>query len=73
MANTILFKRKHWLAEVNDTHREKLFYSVQYKNGWSAASDLSDMFTQAVKFYYTFYDRLLRVHMFEKCDSLNRQ
>ena len=26
------------------------FYSVQYKNGWLAASDLFDMFTQSVKF-----------------------
>ena len=44
----------------NDTHREKLFYSIQlffiqYKNGWLAASDLSDVFTQSIKFYYTLY------------------
>ena len=39
----------------NDTHLENLFYSVQYKNGWLAASDLFGMFTQSIKFYYTLY------------------
>ena len=34
---------------------EKLLYSVQYKNGWLAASDLFDIITQSIKFYYTFY------------------
>ena len=35
---------------VNDTHRERLvFHSVQYRNGWLAASDLFDMFTQSIK------------------------
>ena len=51
----------------------KVFYSIQYKNGWLAASDLFDMFTQSIKFYYTFYYDVLRVQMFEKCDSSNRQ
>ena len=32
-----------------------VFYSIQYKNGWLATSDLVDMFTQSIKFYYTFY------------------
>ena len=31
---------KQLFVQVNDTHREKLFYSVQYKNGCLAASDL---------------------------------
>lgn len=31
-----------------------IFYSIQYKNGWMAASDLFDMFTQSIKFYYIF-------------------
>ena len=39
----------------NDTHREKkLFYSIQYKNGCLALSDLFHMFTQSIKFS-TFY------------------
>ena len=50
-----------------------VFYSVQYKNGWLAASDLFDMFTQSIKFYYYILLHVLRVQMFEKCDSLNRQ
>ena len=37
-------------AEFNDTHKEKLLYSIQYKNGWLAASDLFDMFAQSIKF-----------------------
>ena len=47
-----------------------LFNSVQE---WFVASDLFDMFTQSIKFYYTFYYDVLRVQMFEKCDSSNRQ
>ena len=44
---------------INDTHRKKLvFYSIQYKDGWLAASDL-DMFTQSIKFYYTFYYQVI--------------
>ena len=55
-----------------------MFYSIQYKNSWLAASEPFDMFTQSVKFYYvsiityviTFH---YHVQMFEKCDSSNRQ
>ena len=47
------------IQQLNDTHRKKLFYSIQYKNVWLAASDLFDMFTQSIKFYYTFYYPLL--------------
>ena len=37
-------------ATLSDTHRERLvLYSIQYKNGWLAASDLFDMFTQSIK------------------------
>ena len=40
---------------MNDIHSERLvFRSIQYRNGWLAASDLFDMFTQSIKFY-TFY------------------
>ena len=39
------------LVAINDTHREKLFHSIQYKKGWLAASDLFDMFTKSIKFY----------------------
>ena len=58
---------------INDTHSEKLFDLIQYKNDWLAASGLFDMFKQAIKFYYTFHQHIIRVQMFEKCDSSNRQ
>ena len=45
---------------INDTHREKLFYSIHYKNGRLAASDLFHMFTQTIKFY-TFYYHVLKI------------
>ena len=48
-----------------------MFYSIQYKNGWLAASDLFDMFTQSIRFYYAFYYQVVRVLMFEKYDSVN--
>ena len=38
-----------------------MFHTIQYRNGWLAASDLFDMFTQSIKF------------CLKKCDSLNRQ
>ena len=58
---------------INDTHREKMcFTQFSTKNGCLAASDLFNMFTQSVKFY-TFHYHVLRVQMFEKCDSSNRQ
>ena len=40
----------------NDTQREKLcFIQFSTRNGWLAVSDLFDMFTQSIKFYYTLY------------------
>ena len=48
------------------------FYSIYYKNDWLAAFDLFGMFTQSVKFCYTFHCHVLRVQMFEKCDSSKR-
>ena len=30
-----------------------VIYSIQYKNDWLAASDLSEMFSQSVNFHYT--------------------
>ena len=45
----------------------------QYNNDWLAASDLFDMFTQSIKFYYTIHYHVLSVQMFGKCDWLNGQ
>ena len=33
---------------INDSHREKLFYSVQYKNDCLAASDVFHMYTESI-------------------------
>ena len=52
---------------VNDTHSEKLFYSIQCKNVCLVASGLFRIFTQLFKFY-TFHYHVLRVQMSEKCD-----
>ena len=40
----------NFLNELRVTFNDTLtvFYSIQYKNGWLAASDLFDMFTQAI-------------------------
>ena len=50
----------------------QLRYSIRYKNGCLATSDLFHMFTQSVKFYI-FHYHVLRVQMFEKCDISNIQ
>ena len=55
-----------------NSQREKLFYPIKYKSGVLAASNLFHKFTQSSKFY-TFHYYVLRVQMFEKCDSSNRQ
>ena len=36
-----------------------VFYSIQYKNGYLAASDLFHMFTNSIKFY-TFHYQVLK-------------
>ena len=60
------------MGGVNDTQRGRtMFYAVPYRNEWLAASDLFDMFTQPIKFYYTFHYHVLRVQMSEKRDSSN--
>ena len=50
-----------------------MFYAIQYKDGWLAASNLFDMFRQLIKFDYTFHFHVSRVQVSEKCDSSNRQ
>ena len=57
---------------VNDTHRERLvFHSVQYRNGWLAASDLFDMFTQSIKFYTFHYQYRCLKNVIHQIDSKN--
>ena len=40
---------------LNDTHREKLFYSIQCKNDCLTASALFQMFKQSIKIYKFYY------------------
>ena len=57
---------------VNDTHRERLvFHSIQYRNGWLAASDLFDMFTQSIKFYTFHYQYRCLKNVIHQIDSKN--
>ena len=56
---------------LKDTHRERLvFHSIQYSNGWLAASDLFDMFTQSVKFYTFHYQYRYLKDMIHQIDCL---
>ena len=54
------------------THKEKLmFFSIQYMNGWLAASDLFDMFTQSIKFYTFHYQYRCLKNVIHQIDSKN--
>ena len=44
-------QKQQAIIKINNTHREKLFCSIHYKKGCSAAFDLFHMFTLSVKFY----------------------
>ena len=48
-----------------------MFYSVQYKNSWLAASDLFDMFTQSIKFYTFHYQYRCLKNVIHQIDSKN--
>ena len=57
---------------VNDTHRERLvFHSLQYRNGWLAAADLFNMFTQSIKFYTLHYQYRCLKNVIHQTDSKN--
>ena len=51
----------------HNTHRERLvLHSVQYRNGWFAASDHFDRFTQSIKFYtFRYQYRCLKVVIYQ--------
>ena len=64
----------HWGFKVllNDTHRERLmFHSIQYMNGWLAASDLFDMLTQSIKLYTFHYQYRRLKNVIHQVDSKN--
>ena len=56
------------------TGKTFFFFSIQCKNGWLAASDHFHMFTQSIKFYYTFYYRyrcLKKKNVIHQIDTKN--
>ena len=52
-----------------------IFYSIQYRSGWLAASDLFYMFTQSIKFYTFYYhtskERRCLKNVIHEVDSKN--
>ena len=59
-------------VRLDDTHRERLaFHSIQYKNGWLAATDLFHMFTQSIKFYTFHYQYNCLKNVIHQIDSIN--
>ena len=46
-----------------------MFHSIQYSNDWLAASDLFDMFTQAIKFYTFHYQYRCLKNVIHQTDS----
>ena len=59
-------------STLNNTHRERLvLHSMQYRNGWLAASDLFDMFTQSIKFYTFHYQHRCLKNVIHQIDSKN--
>ena len=57
---------------INDAHREiPVFHSVQYRNGYLAASDLFDMFTQSIKLYTFHYQYRCLKNAIHQIDSKN--
>ena len=58
---------------LNDTHRERqVFHSIQYRNGWLAASDLFHMLTQSVQFYTLHFQYSCLKNVIYQIDSKNK-
>ena len=50
-----------------------MFYSIQYKNGCLAASDIFHMLTHSIKFLHIPLSRIKERRCLKKGDSSNRQ
>ena len=48
-----------------------VFHSIQYRNGWLAASDLFDMFAQSIKFYTFHYQYRCLENVIHQIDGKN--
>ena len=74
--SSLIFDRFVWIPYlslyINDTRREQLvFHSIQYRDGWLAASDLFHMFTQSIKFYTFHYQCRCLKNVIHQIDSKN--
>ena len=49
-----------------------MFHSIEYRNGWLAASDLFYMFTQSIKLYTFHYQYRCLKNVIHQIDSKNR-
>ena len=49
-----------------------MFHSIQYRNGWLAASNLLDMFTRSIKFHTFHYQYRCLNNMIHRIGSKNR-
>ena len=59
-------------STLTNTHRERLvLHSIQYRNGWLAASDLFYMFTQSIKFYTFHYQHRCLKNLIHQINSKN--
>ena len=57
---------------IKESQRERLvFYSYQCRNGWLAASNLFDMFTQSIKFCTFCYQYRSLKNVIHQIDSKN--
>ena len=70
------FTGKHLLCQsffFNNTHRERLaFNSIQYRNGWLAASDLFRLFTQSITFRTFYYQYRCLKNVIHQIDGKNK-
>ena len=57
---------------LNDTHRKKLFYSIQYKNGFLAASIFSICLHNQLRFYTFHYQVQMFENVIYKIESKNK-
>ena len=64
-------KLQIWLLLLKKLLTRLVFQSLQYRNGWLAATDLFDMFTQSIKFHTFHYQYRCLKNVIHQVDSKN--
>ena len=64
-------KLQIWLLLLKKLLTRLVFQSLQYRNGWLAATDLFDMFTQSIKFNTFHYQYRCLKNVIHQVDSKN--